>query len=564
MTAGKLNYYATRSGLSAGTLVDHMFAFFKANSGLASGTLIDHMVAFYKLKTGAATGTLTDLMRTYFQQQTGSSSSSLDDLMAAFYANPPSGGPVAGTTPVIAPTARTFSYNNVADSATLMTLTPNVNTQLGDYIFAVITGTTTPGTVTPNDTGWTAITTKQVSGSMNTWVFYRVRGVGETTYGFTFDAGGGNVVGALFVLARGSAVSFGAGTNRAVDLTNVAKSLTTTADKALALAISTERTTTTEAAITSVTAGWTQLGFALQAGSALQTIFGASKVITPAGASGDCTIVYPNTQATNGWAIQAAISPKTLTARVTDITTWAAQTDAYIAHRGFSKTFPEMTKFAYDEAVAYGANAIEISVWRDSQGVFWCNHDNSLATTTNGAVTTNITDMTTAALAAVAVSPYQTQNTGQVTQLLTKLSDVLAAYGDNVVVFIECKDYDVVQAGVRAALLTYLQTFPHWADRFVWKQGGTGTKFAGVPAQMKTWGYYFDTDMASFASKQAQWTYVGLDFASADATLTSAIATAGAARTIGHILSLSSQVTRFQGFGVHKFMVSVESLVPAA
>lgn len=566
MTTGKLDYYATRSGLPSGSLDDHMMAYFRGVSGLPAGTLGDHMMAFFKANSGLPSGTLSDHMRAYYQAQTGSTSSSLNDLQAAFFANPPSPGPgpiTAGTTPTLVPAARTFSYNNVAELNTQMTLTPNVNTQLGDIVFAVIAGTNTTATVTPPGAGWTAIITKNITNSLYVWAWWRKRGIGETTYAFTFDNGAAGSVGALYVIARADLPSIvSAIANRSVDKTNTIPSITTTVANTLALALAAERTTADETGVTTVPAGWTELGFARQTATAIESIWGGTKLQAAAGATGTGDIVWPNTQTQNGQTITVGLPPKSLAARVTDIAHWAAQTDAYIVHRGASKTFPEMTKFAYDESVFYGANAIEISVWSSAAGTFWCIHDNDLTIRTNGAG--NVTATADATLTGLLVNAGGTNNTGQVAQPLSKLSDVLAAYGDNVVVFIEAKSMYTVGADA-AALATIIQAQPHWQNRFIWKQSGTSNLFAARPTGIKTWGYFFDADMAgSFSSKQAQFDYIGLDYNSSDATLTAAIATAGATRTIAHILSTTAQVTRFQGFGVHKFMCSDLSLVPAA
>jgi hypothetical protein len=556
---GELDYYSSRSGLPAGTLGDHKLAYFKAQTG-GSGSLADCMAQYF---SSQGKGSLAANQFAYYAAQTGAQGS-LADLMQAFYLNPPGGlGPiVAGTTPTLTPSARTFSYNNVAELNTQLTLTPNANTQLGDIIFAVIAGTNTTATVTPPGTGWTAITVKNITNSLYTWAWWRKRGVGETTYAFTFDNGGAGSVGALYVVSRAASPSIvSAIVNRTVDKTNTIPSITTVVANTLALAIATERTTADETAVTTVPAGWTELGFARQTATAIETIWGGTKLQASAGATGTADIVWPNTQTQNGSTVTIGLPPKDLSARVTDIAHWAAQTDAYIAHRGFSKSFPEMTKFAYDEAVMYGANAIEISVWSSSTGTFWAIHDNDLTIRTNG--TGNVTAATDATLAGLTVNAGGTGNTSQVGQPLSKLSDILASYGDNVVVFIEAKSMYTVGADA-ANLATVIKAQPHWQDRFIWKQSGTANPFAARPTGIKTWGYFFDTDMGVFATQQSKFDYVGLDYNSSDATLTTAISSATPGRVIAHILSSPAQITRFQGFGVHKFMCSDASVVPAA
>jgi PKD repeat protein len=233
-----------------------------------------------------------------------------------------------------------------------------------------------------------------------------------------------------------------------------------------------------------------------------------------------------------------------------------SDTTFYIAHRGLSVTYPEMTQYAYDQAVAWGMKALEISVQVSSNGTFWCHHD---ATTTRmTGVAANVSAQTDVALAAQNNTAAYTDDPGQPVRPMVKLIDVLNTYANNHVIFIEDKTY-----ANQAALVTLLNTFPDATKRFIWKQGGTGTVFAGaVAAGYKSWGYFYDADMGSFNAKQAQWDYVGIDFNSSDVTLTAAIATAGGARCVGHIIASTVQRDRLIGLGVKGIMASRRSVVP--
>jgi hypothetical protein len=57
-----------------------------------------------------------------------------------------------------------------------------------------------------------------------------------------------------------------------------------------------------------------------------------------------------------------------------------------------------------------------------------------------------------------------------------------------------------------------------------------------------------------FAGQQSKFDYFGLDYRCDDATCTSAIATAGTSRTIGHVIPSASAATRMLGFGVKGLM----------
>lgn len=219
------------------------------------------------------------------------------------------------------------------------------------------------------------------------------------------------------------------------------------------------------------------------------------------------------------------------------------------AHRGGSANWPEFSLRAYRESAKYWqVDAVEVSVWKSTDGTFWCNHDDSLSYTTNGAVTTNISAMNDAALAAVMVSPIHTDNTGQPSEHLATLQQV-SDFLPGVVIVIEDKSY-----ANQVALMTFINA-NGGAARFIWKQSGPGTRYPGS-STLKAWGYFFDSDMVNFAAKQAQWDYVGLDYLSTDATLIPAIATAGATRVINHIIPNLTQANRMLGLGVRGLMIA--------
>lgn len=236
-----------------------------------------------------------------------------------------------------------------------------------------------------------------------------------------------------------------------------------------------------------------------------------------------------------------------------------ADTNVYIAHRGFSATFPEMTMYAYDQAFAWGTKAIEISVWPSADGTFWCTHNQNLSSETGGAFPNNIDTYTDAQLAsALVVVPSGTDVSGQTAKPLTKLSDVLAKYGTRQVIFIEDKTYSHA-----STLVPLLAAVPGYQHRIIWKQDANGNPNGTVAAAgIKTWGYLFSDEMSFFAGQQSKFDYFGLDYNCDDATITSALATAGASRTIAHIIPNQTEATRMLGFGVKGLMSASRSFVP--
>jgi hypothetical protein len=220
-----------------------------------------------------------------------------------------------------------------------------------------------------------------------------------------------------------------------------------------------------------------------------------------------------------------------------------------IAHRGLANDNPEFSVEAFADAAAFGFHALEASLQKSADGTWWLCHDATVDRTTNGSGT--ISAMTDKALAQLKIDvPAGASGTMMTFQHYMEL------YGDDYVIFVEDKTY-----ANQAALVALLQTYPDATKRFVWKQDGTGTPFAGaVAAGFKTWGYFFDSGMAgSFPSKQAAWSLVGLDYNSSDATLSSAISTAGASRCILHILPDATQRARAITLGCAGVMVTAHA-----
>jgi len=232
-------------------------------------------------------------------------------------------------------------------------------------------------------------------------------------------------------------------------------------------------------------------------------------------------------------------------------------------HRGGSGNYIEHSPIAYQAvAMRWPLKAMEVSLQWSADGHPWLSHDAYLdrmvLQNVNG-TTLPVASLTDAQLATYAATAWQTDNPNVPTQPLMPfipiagISNVswMELYGQKRVAFVEDKTYTHTDA-----LLTILNANggPTW---FVWKQAGTGTLFSQVAAQgFDSWGYFFDGgDMSVFNTKQAQWTFVGLDYHSSDAVIDPAIATAGAGRVIAHILGDAANAARLRGKGVRGLMI---------
>lgn len=239
----------------------------------------------------------------------------------------------------------------------------------------------------------------------------------------------------------------------------------------------------------------------------------------------------------------------------------------YSAHRGGSANWPEETLFAYKQSHNRGVRALEISLWKTSDGSFACSHDQSTLRTTGTDL--DITTQTRATLAAMTVNPVSTDNQSQSGQPFAFLDQVMALYGTGgPVLFIEDK-----QGTNWAALLDYLDTFPDPTNRFMIKMYGPGGATAKALVRSrgyKIWSYYFaGTDMNSIivggvvGGNIASCDYVGLDFNLTDSDFS--LVVAYGKPVFAHILTTTTQRDRVRSLGAIGAMVAnVKGVIPGA
>jgi hypothetical protein len=220
-----------------------------------------------------------------------------------------------------APVRKGHKYNpGPGASNTLITLDPTTPTSgstisTGDWMIAVVSFVSATSMSPPS--GWTTLQSITQAGTLSTTIYGKIRLSGDTSYDFTMDAGGTTTCADLFWGSGGDVVSNwivgtdGLRATTGTSSTNVAPTATSTIDHSLGILISTERTTATETAITSIS-GATEWFFDQQANGTtlLQSIEVASiDDKTPAGALGGVTVTYPNTSASNGMARWIIIPP---------------------------------------------------------------------------------------------------------------------------------------------------------------------------------------------------------------------------------------------------------------
>jgi glycerophosphoryl diester phosphodiesterase len=163
-----------------------------------------------------------------------------------------------------------------------------------------------------------------------------------------------------------------------------------------------------------------------------------------------------------------------------------AERPFYVAHRGGGGNWPEMTAYAYEQASRLpGLHALEISVCLSADGVLVCSHDPSTARVTG--VDHDIASTPWSTLSTLQVNAAGTTDPAQPSRPLTRFDDVVDAYADRFVLFVEPK----VPAAA-APLLARLAGLSQ-PERVVWKQYVNSAEFEKAKEHgFGTWGYVLD------------------------------------------------------------------------
>ncbi|OMH31360.1 glycerophosphodiester phosphodiesterase family protein [Tersicoccus sp. Bi-70] len=225
-----------------------------------------------------------------------------------------------------------------------------------------------------------------------------------------------------------------------------------------------------------------------------------------------------------------------------------AEDTFFIAHRGSGDNWPEHTMEAYRAATAAGAMALEVSVHATKDGVLVCHHDGNTKRMTG--VDREIADTTWAQLSALRVNARRWL--GPSTQLapIPRLSDVLAAFADTHVLFVEDKT-GTHDTEVLDALLAHRDA----TQRIVWKQhvGGPNLK-AATDRGLRTWGYFTTHELDVFDQNKDRFDLLGLIREADDNAFRRFVATGKP--VICWEVHRRSDLTRLQGLGVRGMMCS--------
>lgn len=227
-----------------------------------------------------------------------------------------------------------------------------------------------------------------------------------------------------------------------------------------------------------------------------------------------------------------------------------------VAHRGGSLDWPEMSLHAYDRAAALGADALELSLSRTSDGVWFGLHDGTLDRTsgTRGFVAAQ---HTWAEVNALRISPAGTRDVLQPKRAYARLEEVLERWGGRRVLFVDPK---AVNPRFHGELVTALRRVPSSPDWVVAKSPVASTGWADAARRegWRSWGFFWsrevDADASLLTRTAGSWDLLGLDVGAPDARWQQVV---GLGRPVlGHVVATPEQRRRALALGAVGVMAS--------
>ena len=231
----------------------------------------------------------------------------------------------------------------------------------------------------------------------------------------------------------------------------------------------------------------------------------------------------------------------------------------YIAHRGGSANWPEMSLHAYTQAGFWGVGALEFSIARTSDGVWFGLHDETLDRTsgTSGFVAS---EHTWAEVQAYQITAAYTDDTGQPTRPYMRWEDLMDAYYSTHVIFIDPKH----ALSHITELLDMMDALPGTpTDHLVAKYFGLTNAWptAAKARGYTTWGYFYEADVGSLPTYQANWDILGMDYQANGAAWAAALSYGKP--VIGFLIADSTAATTAITNGADGLMVSgVTQVIP--
>lgn len=231
--------------------------------------------------------------------------------------------------------------------------------------------------------------------------------------------------------------------------------------------------------------------------------------------------------------------------------------DFTVAHHGGSADWPEMSMMAYGNSAALGADALEVSLARTADGVWFGLHDPTLDRTsgTHGFVASQ---HTWAQVRRHLIRPPRTARAAISAQPYLRAEELFTAYGSTHSLFVDPKVVPARHYGELFKLMA--TTVPHPTRTFVAKAYCTGKLWSAAAREhgYRTWGYYYSTDIATqpelLPRTQALWDLLGLNY-TAPLPVWRHLLTAGKP-VIGHVIPSRQAAAEARSKGARGLMIS--------
>jgi len=185
-----------------------------------------------------------------------------------------------------------------------------------------------------------------------------------------------------------------------------------------------------------------------------------------------------------------------------------AQSPFYIAHRGGSSDWPEMSMSAYDSSAAWGMGALEVSVARTKDGDFFGLHDRTLDRTSKTTESTDPTTLTWDELSATYTNKLNASSPAG--EPYMPVAELFAKYASNHVIFVDTKY--IGKASERRELVDLMLSYApaaHWVLKGYYDDAAL-TRIARSEG-IQSWGYYYARDMDRLGATSPNWDMLGLE-----------------------------------------------------
>jgi glycerophosphoryl diester phosphodiesterase len=216
-----------------------------------------------------------------------------------------------------------------------------------------------------------------------------------------------------------------------------------------------------------------------------------------------------------------------------------------------------MSMLAYRNAVAQGVDALEVSLARTSDGVWFGLHDRTLDRT-SGTVAFVAAEHTWAEVSRYKISGGQTHTPLRAAQPYLRFEDLVTAYGSSHTLFVDPK---YVSPAFYPELLRMVDSrVPNLKQTLVAKGYCTSVGWAQLARRngLASWGYYYASTIQSnpslLRSTQADWSLLGLDY-NGSAAVWEQFHTLGKP-IVGHVIPSKAAAHRARSLGAHGLMIS--------